>query len=285
MIKTMFKHIRRSPYQAIAATLTLILTVLVASVFILTSLGAEKVLKFFEQKPQVTAFLIDKAQKEDIEGLKKEIQDTGKVASIKYVSKEEALEIYKKQNKSDPLLLEMVTASILPASFEVSAKNINDLKEIYDLLKTKNVVEEVVYQKDIVENLSLWMNNMRIAGSIFTIVLLANSLLTILTIIAFKIAQRKNEVETLSLLGATKWQIRMPFIIEGGFYGLISSFISIGIIIIVLMYIGPSLSTFLAGAGIFPLSLLEYFLLATISLSLGLFIGLFGSFIAVIRYL
>ena len=285
MIRTMFRHIRRSPYQALAAISTLTLTVLVASIFIITSFGAEKILLFFEQKPQVTAFLTDKIQKEEIESLKKEIQDTGKIANIKYISKEEALEIYKKQNKNDPLLLEMVTASILPASLEVSTRNLNDLKEIHDLLKTKKIIEEVVYQKDIVENLSSWINNLRVAGLIFTGVLLLNSLLTILTIIAFKIAQRKGEVEILFLLGATKWQARMPFILEGGVYGFISSLFSIGLIISILINIGPFLAVFLAGTGIFPLMLSDYLSLMAISLFVGLFIGLFGSFMAVIRYL
>mgnify|MGYP001587780411 FL=1 len=229
--------------------------------------------------------MTDKIQKEEIESLKKEIQDTGKIANIKYISKEEALEIYKKQNKNDPLLLEMVTASILPASLEVSTRNLNDLKEIHDLLKTKKIIEEVVYQKDIVENLSSWINNLRVAGLIFTGVLLLNSLLTILTIIAFKIAQRKGEVEILFLLGATKWQARMPFILEGGVYGFISSLFSIGLIISILINIGPFLAVFLAGTGIFPLMLSDYLSLMAISLFVGLFIGLFGSFMAVIRYL
>ena len=56
---TTWKHIRRSPYQSLAAILIMILTLFIASVFSLTSLGMDKILKFVEAKPQITAFFKD----------------------------------------------------------------------------------------------------------------------------------------------------------------------------------------------------------------------------------
>jgi len=109
-------HIRRSPYQALAAILTMFLTFLVSGAFGLTVATSLLVLQYFESKPQATVFFKDSAEKEQIDALKTTLEATGKIAGIKYVSKEDALLIYKEQNKNDPLLLEMVNADILPAS-------------------------------------------------------------------------------------------------------------------------------------------------------------------------
>ncbi|MBI2195426.1 MAG: hypothetical protein HYU48_00045, partial [Candidatus Levybacteria bacterium] len=111
---TAWHNIRRSPYQAMAAVIIMVLTFLVVSFFTFLIVGSSRVIIFFESKPQVTAFFKDEAKQEDIALLKDELNATEKVASIKFVSKQEALQIYKEQNKSDPLLLDLVTADMLP---------------------------------------------------------------------------------------------------------------------------------------------------------------------------
>ena len=152
-IKIMMRNIRRSPYQAMAAVLIMMLTFLTVSFFIFLLSGSSKVISFFESKPQVTAFFKNEVKQEEIDNLAKQVQNTGKVASVKFVTKQEALEIYKEQNKDDPLLLDLVTADILPASLEISANRIEDLSGISEALKSSPIVAEVIYQKDIVSTL------------------------------------------------------------------------------------------------------------------------------------
>ena len=69
-LTTAWRNIRRSPYQAIAAILVMILTFLTFSIFALIIFSSSKVVSFFESRPQVTAFFKDEAKKEDINGLK-----------------------------------------------------------------------------------------------------------------------------------------------------------------------------------------------------------------------
>ncbi|MCX6726028.1 MAG: permease-like cell division protein FtsX [Candidatus Shapirobacteria bacterium] len=123
--RTTWTHMRRSPYQSLAAVLIMFLTFFISTVFVLTAGGFQIVLHYFETRPQVTAFLKDETTSSQIDFLQAELAQTGKVKETKYISKEEALVIYKEQNKNDPLLLEMVTASILPASIEVSTNDLN----------------------------------------------------------------------------------------------------------------------------------------------------------------
>lgn len=132
VFKTTWKHIRRSPYQALAAVGIMTLTLFVSGIFFLTAATSSAILSYFEAKPQITAFFTDEKLAEEIASLEERLKNTGQVLDLKYVSKEEALAIYREQNKDDPLLLEMVTANILPASLEVSAK---DAKYLADLAK------------------------------------------------------------------------------------------------------------------------------------------------------
>ncbi|OGG35736.1 hypothetical protein A2363_03120, partial [Candidatus Gottesmanbacteria bacterium RIFOXYB1_FULL_47_11] len=285
---------RRSPYQASVAVLTMFITFLLGGVFLITSVSSVLILEFFEGKPQITVFFTDKAVKADADSLDKTLRATGKVASTAYVSKEDALAIYREQNKNDPLLLEMVTADILPASLEVSATNPLYLKELEPLVRQAQGVEEVVYQKDVVETLLTWTNAIRVVGVIVAGLLIVNSLLIIMTVIGMKIALKREEIEILALVGASRWYIRMPFIIEGGLYGVMGAFVAwimitgliiwmqpvilgfLGMIPVISLILGSLTGTpfFLAAGGFLAGMLLMAFLL-----------GAIGSTIAIGRYL
>jgi len=135
---TAWRNIRRSPYQAFAAILIMTLTFLVVSFFVFILVGSSKTVSYFESVPEVTAFFKNEALQEDINNLENELSQTGKISSIKFVSKEDAVKIYKEQNKNDPILIEFVTADVLPASFEISAYKIEDLGGISEMLKKLN---------------------------------------------------------------------------------------------------------------------------------------------------
>src|SRR5258706_2861204 len=126
--ETSWHHMRRSPYQALAAILIIVLTFMTVSVFTLLIVGSYKVISYFESRPQVQIFFNPDTKKETIDALAKQLQVTGKISQIKYTSKDQELNIYKQQNKNNPLLLELVSADILPPSLDVSTYNIHDLQ-------------------------------------------------------------------------------------------------------------------------------------------------------------
>jgi cell division transport system permease protein len=277
-----------------AAILTMFLTFLLGGVFFLATISSVLVLQFFESKPQITVFFTDKATADDAKALEKILDETSKVSSMKYVSKDDALAIYREQNKSDPLLLEMVTADILPASLEVSAKNPAYLGELSPIIQKAQGVEEVVFQKDVVDALLSWTNAIRVAGGSLAILLAIDSLLIIMTVVSMKIALKKEEIEILKLVGASPWYIRMPFVMEGGLYGSVGAFISWIIITCLVIWLRPMVLSFL---GMIPAiqvilgSLTSApFLLASggfmgAMIIVGFFLGSVGSLIALGRYL
>lgn len=282
---TTWTHIRRSPYQAIAAVGIMMLTFFIASIFILIAAGSQSILRYFETRPQATAFFEDKVEMTQVENLKAKLSATGKVKSMTYVSKEEALAIYREQNKDDPLLLEMVTANILPASLEVSTVDIAYLGEIAEILRQEPGVEEVIFQEEVVEALKTWTSNIRRIGVALVGFLGIVSFLIVLVIIGMKVAIRREEIEILQLIGASPWYIRAPFVLEGIFYGVVGAILAWGISYLLLLYATPFLVDFLAGLPILPVPIVFMFALLGAEVLLGFLIGVLGSFIAVRRYL
>lgn len=276
-----FKNIRRSPYQSVAAVLILTLTLFTAQVFILLSLGSNKILEYFETRPQVTAFFKDDTTESDILSLKQSLEQTNYVASISYVSKNDALEIYRQQNADDPLLLEMVTSDILPASLEVSAVSVDFLPQIKTDLEGAVGVEEVIYQEDIINSLKNWTAGIRLSGLVLVTTLLITSLLVVTIIISIKASSKRQEIATMKLLGATRMFIYGPFMVEGMLYGVLSAFISWLVTYIVLLYSTPFLVDFLGDIPILPVSPLLmvalYGVTAGIAALMGMVAGLFSS--------
>lgn len=284
-IKTSMKHIRRTPYQALAAICIMMLTFLAISVFAFIVFGSSVVIKYFESKPQVTAFFKDEAQQSEIDALKQSLEQTGKISSVRFVSKQQALQIYKNQNKNDPLLLDLVTEDILPSSLEISTYKIEDLNVISNTLKTSPAVSEVVYQKDVIDTISVWTNAVRIIGIVLIAVLALVSIFIMMTVIGFKVSQKRDEIEIMKLLSATNWYIRLPFVIEGIFYGIVGTFFGWLFASAGLFYATPYLESFLKGIPVLPVSPLFLFALLFSEIVIAVILGILASSLAVRRYL
>lgn len=293
-LMTSWKHMRRSPYQAMAAILTMFLTLLMAGLFFLASTASLFILQYFEGKPQITVYFQDKTTDDVVLKLQADLTATGKTANIVSISKDQALAIYREQNKNDPLLLEMVTADILPASLEVSATNPNYLSDLEAIIKNATGVEEVVYQRDVVDTLISWTNAIRWVGGSLAGLLAADSILIVMTIIGMKIALKKQEVEILTLVGASPWYIRLPFVVEGGLYGVfgagIASIIIAGLTLwlypFLLKFLGviPVISGVLGAPTSVPFILSAFVFFGGLGVT-GFLLGSIGSLVAVGRYL
>lgn len=285
MFNSAWKHIRRSPYQAALAIGVLTLTFFVVSRVILILLVSEFTLRHFESKPQVSFFLKEQVSEKTVKSIIAEIKKNPLVKSVKYVSQDEALKIYRRQNAKDPLLLEMVTANILPASIEISTVKVEDLTTIASSYKNFSEIEEIVFQKDVVENLSRWAKAVRLIGAEHIGAHLLLSLFVIIVIISMKIAMRKEEIEILRLLGASGSYIRTPFILEGMFYGAVSSFLAASAFVIVIISNFDPLNVILTDLNFPSLDVGLLSLYFAITVGLGLILGWFSSLMAVVRFL
>ncbi len=285
-LNTTWKHIRRYPYQAFAAIFIMVQTFLVISFFTFIVVGATRIISYFESVPKVTAFFKEEAKQENIDALTDQVQSSGKVADVHFVSKKEALKIYSKQVSDDPLLMDLVTAEILPPSLEVSTKRVEDLGAIASLMKQSTYVDKVIFQKDIIETLRVWTDSVRKIGIVLISILALDSIFIMVIIIGIKISQKKKEIEVTRLLGATNWYVRWPFIFEGMIYGVVGAFFGWIIAVGGLLYSTPFLnSTVLKNIPLLPASPIFLLELLLVELFFAVILGIIASYLAVLRYL
>ena len=253
-VKTSWKHIRRSPYQSLAAIFMTMTSFFVISIFAFIILGSSIIVGYLQSRLQVVAFFKVDAKQSDINALEASIKATGEIEGMKFISKKDALEKYRDQNKNDPVLLELVTEDILPASLEISTKKIEALPPIANTLKTSPIVSQVRYPQDVVSTLSKWTNAVKIIGIGLVAILMLESIFIIISIVSFKISQKKEEIEIMKLLSATNWYIRSPFILEGVFYGVLGTMLGWLLASASLIYATPYLESFLKGIPLFPVT-------------------------------
>ena len=251
-MKDIITSIRRTPYQSLTSFLILFFTLFLSLFFFNMTSFFNGILSYVETRPQVTVYFQDKVEESDIFKIRDEVSATGKTTSIKYVSKDEALQIYKDLNKNNPLLLEMVTAEILPASLEVYATKPEYLSQIAEFLKKQNGIDEVVFQKNIVDKLVGLTTVLRRISVFVLFFLLIISVIVLMTTTAFKIALKKDEIELMTLLGASKSYVRKPFLLEGVFFGIASGTLAFLFFYLIFLYFNTFFKSYLAGIPTLP---------------------------------
>ena len=284
-VKKTIKLLRRSPYQALAAALAMSLTFFVATIFVVLVIGGQIVLNYIEQRPQVIAFFKDDTSDQKISEIIDQVKSTGLVTNVKYVTKEEALAIYRERNKEDPLLLESVSADFLPASVDISVKKAQDIGQITQVVKSRSEVDKVITPENLVEQLVKWTKALRLGGIIFVSTLLSISFLIIIMVIGMRIAIRRDEISIMSLVGATKWYIAKPFFIEGALYGILGASLSIFLVYVILLFYSPNIQNFLGPIQIFPITPLFFVYLWAGEALVAALVGIAGATIALFRYL
>lgn len=297
-MKELVNSIQRTPYQSFASFLILFFTLLLVLFFFHLTSFFHGVLGYVETRPLIMAYFQTTADEKSILRIKNQIESTGKTASVVYVSQKEAYEFYKQYSKDDPILLAMVTPEILPASLEIRADDPHNLTVLSAMLKKETNIASIEYQKEDVDQLLAITNVMRqIAVGVFA-VLLVISVIVLMTTTAFKIALKRDEIELMQLLGATKWYIRKPFLLEGIFFGILSGTIAYAVLFISIFVFQPSIqSRFLPGQTlefyslgrlgihVWPLSV-GYLAIAYLCvLFFGTVIGFVGNYIAASKYI
>lgn len=295
-LKTAWDYIRRSPFQAVAAIFVLSLTFFVTTMLAVLIYSSEKVLNYYETKPQIIAFLKDDAAQEDINLLRNKLQEDSRIKDINYVNKEQALEIYKSATVDKPLLSEFVDPSIFPASLDLSLTDLTNAETVIGELQNETVVEEVRFTASVEDETTLQeaiarlrkiSYNIRLVGGAFVLFLTSTSFIVLLVIISMRMSSRKIEIEILDLIGATPGFIRSPIILEALIYAFLGVFFGWLISLLIVLYATPSLLSYFGEISILPSNTTDLLVIfgsiLGIEIFIGFFLALIGSLIAVSR--
>ncbi|NCS31977.1 hypothetical protein GW793_00615 [bacterium] len=230
ILRYAIQHIIRKPFQSLSVVLILSVTFLIAQLFVVVSVGTTKVLEFFEQQPQVMIFFKDETLEDQILQIKAELEKSPEISDVTYISKAQAVEIYKDRSArlfpDKPELLEFVTADMLPASLGVSALSVNKLYDVSAQFEGNQFVESVIFQEDLVVELTRFTSALRIGGAVLISVLLFTVVVLMAIVVSNNIKSFSSEIEVMRLVGAGSWYIRLPFIIDGILFAVIATTLS-----------------------------------------------------------
>jgi cell division transport system permease protein len=294
IIKNGFSTFIRNGVLSFASTTVMVLTLLSLSTFFIINVALNTGIESVQEKIDLSAYLMDEAPEEQVLLLQSELADFSEVESVKYVSKEEALDRYKEQNKNNQKLLESLEGleNPLPASMEVKVTDPQYIERVaatFDKEEYKIFVSKVSYKEnkiviDRLVNATKFIQRIGIsATSAFGIV----SLIIIFNTIRIAVFSQKNDIEIMKLVGATNWFIRGPFILEGALYGIIGTIISMIGLAAILYYTAPAVSSYFgdSGSGVTNYLYGNVWLIFGIQLAIGILIGVSSSTLALNRYL
>jgi cell division transport system permease protein len=287
----------RNAWLAIAAMAVMIITLTIVLFSIITNATFSSTIAQITDKIDVSVYLKDSTSQRDGEDLAGKLDRLSNVKSIHYLSKAEALERYKEQNKDNPELLAAIneTDNPLPATIQVKPHDLNRVQEVRDYLNGQGVRElweDVSYRddrKEAIDKIAHATNLLQRAGIAAVAIFALISMLIIFNTIQMAIFNRREELTIMRLLGATTWYIRGPFVVETIIYGVISALISVAIINA--LFVASSSALQASSLGLLDINYsAEYFhkhfwLLLTMQLALGILIGAVSSVIATRRYL
>lgn len=230
IFKVTTTNVKRNKWLTISTIFVSAIVFTLSSVFISMSILTQKAVDYYEQKAQVIVFFKKGTSETDILTFRDTIYNAELIEQIDYVSQEQALDIYKEDFADNPDLISTVTADSLPASLEIRAKSIDALLEVIeDINKAKETnasVDEVMYFRDVVENMRSLSRLINI-GSVVLITAMGIVTISLIRVtIGFNIKLHQEEIQIMHLVGSSDRFIRTPFILEGTFYGFIGGLIS-----------------------------------------------------------
>jgi len=234
------RALKRNGAPSLAAIVTTVVTVVLLGMLIPIFQTAQGKSEEVRDQLNVQYALYDDATKAEITKLRGELEGISHVASVTFISKSQALKTLEGELK-DKTIVEELHSNPLPNSFEVKADDASNLPAIREAVFPDGTKGEAI--SPIISNefdrqqssakIEQVTSALKIVLTVITALLVLASLMLIGNTIRLSIFTRRREVEVMRLVGATRWFIRWPFMIEGvvvGFAG--------GLVAILILWLG-----------------------------------------------
>lgn len=288
-IRDAAKSVVRNFSLSLASISCITITLIVVAVSMIISNNVDNASEEIMTSTTVVIWIEKTATKEDIDNLKKEIENTGNVSSLEFKSKQEFAQELKEQEDKFAPTVDSWTDETNPLmdSYKLKVKDIEIIKDTVKQIEKVDCVNSVDYGQTIVDQVVTVFKAIEkfCIGTVIALVLVTAFLIT--NTIKIAIYSRKTEIEIMRLVGASNIAIKVPFIIEGMFIGLIGSIIPVLVTIFgyskLYDYFGGKIfnSSFATLIEPFPFTIE----LSLIIVLLGILVGMYGSGKAVKKHL
>lgn len=228
-----FKNLWKNSLMTLASIGVLLSCMLIIGVAVLFTVNVATVIDVVEKQSEAIIFLEDDVTDTKIEDIKNSVIATGKIASIEFISKDDALRDMMDSLGDDGILFDAYTkndSNNLPDSFRVTFDDVSNLRYTVSVIENIDGVLSVSALTEVADVITGLKNMVSIGGMAVIALLIAVSLMIIGNTIRITIFSRKREINIMKYVGATNTFIQFPFIVEGAMIGIISGLLSYGII-------------------------------------------------------
>lgn len=276
LIKETYRTLTRNINQFILSSAVISICLLILGIFIVITVNVINITRSMTKQTEIYVFLTDEVTN-DPSVLLQRISTIAGIATVRFISKSEALQELQAELENDSLLVKALGEDPIPASLRITLEpeyaNPRDLTSIEEKLLRLPGITEVWSGKELLKQLS------QVARSLFLLDIVILAIVTISIIfIAFQtvensIIRRSQEIEIMELVGASRFAIQFPFILQGVLQGLLGSLIALLLIFGIYRLIVMTL----------PAPYWPALLILLAILIIGIVLGIGGSFLALNR--
>lgn len=298
VLRNAFRNFRRNVWLSIATTVIMTLTLLVISFLYIVNVVGNNVLTTFSQKVDIAVIFKDSTTPDQIETINKSVASRSDVKSTHIVTSAEALQSFRDAHKNDPYIeqaLSELQRNPLPSSMYIIATEPQFYTDISNNLKDPayaQFIEKINFEdsKSVIEKLVRIMTITKNSALVITGVFAVLVILIMFNTIRLAIYSFREEIDIMRLVGASRWYIQSPFIIESMLVAIISVTISI-IVTLLLLNAGADFINrfFFSGQNatfdIYTYATSHWMQLIGTELGVALLLAIISSYIAVRRYL
>lgn len=231
MLKEAIRGVFRHPMITFASVTTITLMLLVVGVFLAFTLNANHIIKRIGAEPPVQIWMRDGVEPLHLELLDAELKSNQLVTQYSMQTPQDNYDNYRETLGEDASLLDSLDPEKLPYSFTVQLIGPEAIGQFESVVETFPGISEVQYSQTVLNFFQESSRIINLASLISVAILLLVSLLIISNMVRISIFARAEEISIMKYVGATNHYIRVPYLLEGAFTGILGSIIAWGIVV------------------------------------------------------
>ena len=230
---------RRLANAYLSSVISISLVLLLVGVASLLLVNARGVSDYFKENMQVSVMMKQSVSDEDALEYREDLEKMHFIKSTVFISKEQGERELADQLGDD--FLEIFETSPIPVSIDVTLTadyvSADSLEVVKNVISKSSLVDEVVYQRSLVDALNANLNRISLVLAVFITLLLFISFVLINNTVRLNVFSKRFTIHTMKLVGATKAFIRAPFLVQSVFQGIFAAFIAILVLVAMLFVV------------------------------------------------
>lgn len=289
----------RNIWLTVAATAVMTVTLLIVLMTLVSNNILTETVSFVSKRVDMSMYIRSDAPEAKIQELRQRVAKLDNVASVRYISADEARAQQAEQNKKDIDTLEAIkeASNKMAATLRINLVDINDTTSLNAFVEQDELYKEIhdpsrepsfrgEKQQQIIDRIGGWVRLAGLIGGAATLVFVVISFLVVFNTIRMAIFNRRDEIQMMKLIGAERGFIRGPFLVEAAIYGLIAAVIATVAGYVLLFSMRESMINYeIPIEGTLDILVRYGWMVVLAMIGVGALIGIASAYIATRRYL